>query len=188
MLSGYYHHQEKRGCRGLSDKDILNILESILFVSGDAVDISELSAALEIDTEALKEVIDRIIKQKQEENAGILFTRVEDKLQLCSNMAYASYIESVLQPVKKSRLSQSMLETLAIIAYKQPITRFEIEQIRGVKSNYSVATLIEKGLIVRAGRKKALGNPVLYATSDEFLRHFQLRSLNDLPEISEADQ
>ncbi len=172
----------------MSEKEILNILESILFVSGDAVDLSELAAALEIDVEALKGIVDRLIKQKQEGEAGILLTRVDDKLQLCSNMAYASYIEKVLQPIKKSRLSQSMLETLAIIAYKQPITRFEIEQIRGVKSNYSVATLIEKGLILRAGRKKALGNPMLYTTSDEFLRHFQLRSLDDLPEISEADQ
>lgn len=171
----------------MNEKEILNILESILFVSGDAVDISELAAAMEMDTQDLKEVVDKLIKKNQEEEAGILITRVEDKLQLCSNMVYASYIEKVLQPVKKSRLSQSMLETLAIIAYKQPITRFEIEQIRGVKSNYSVATLIEKGLILRAGRKKALGNPMLYTTNDEFLRHFQLRSLDDLPAISEAD-
>lgn len=171
----------------MNEKEILSILESILFVSGDAVHIPELAAALEMDTQTLNEIIDRLMKQKQEEEAGILFTRVDDKLQLCSNMAYSSYIEKVLQPVKKARLSQSMLETLAIIAYKQPITRFEIEQIRGVKSNYSVATLIEKGMIVRAGRKKALGNPMLYATSDDFLRHFQLRSLNDLPPIKEAD-
>lgn len=171
----------------MSEKEILNILESILFVSGDAVGISELAAAMEMDAQVLTDIVDKLIKQKQEEEAGILLTRVEDKLQLCSNMAYASFVEKVLQPVKKSRLSQSMLETLAIIAYKQPITRFEIEQIRGVKSNYSVATLIEKGLILRAGRKKALGNPMLYTTSDEFLRHFQLRSLDDLPAISEVD-
>ncbi len=172
----------------MSEKEILNILESILFVSGDAVDTCELAEALEMDVSAFNEIVDRLVKQKQEENAGILFARVDSKLQLCSNMAYASYIEKVLQPIKKSRLSQSMLETLAIIAYKQPITRFEIEQIRGVKSNYSVATLIEKGLIVRAGRKKALGNPMLYTTSDDFLRHFQLHSLDDLPPINEAEQ
>lgn len=172
----------------MSEQEILNILESILFVSGDAVELSELAAALEIETDALKKIVDGLIKRKQEENAGVLMTRVENKLQLCSNMAYAPYIEKVLQPVRKSRLSQSMLETLAIIAYKQPITRFEIEQIRGVKSNYSVATLIEKGLIVRSGRKKTLGNPMLYTTNDEFLRHFQLSSLDDLPPIQETNR
>jgi segregation and condensation protein B len=170
----------------LSEQEIINILESILFVSGEAVDIAELAAVLEMETDALKQIADTEIKRRQEEKAGILIMRVDDKLQLCSNMAYATYIESVLQPVKKSRLSQSMVETLAIIAYKQPVTRYEIEQIRGVKSNYSVATLIEKGMILRAGRKKTLGNPVLYTTSDEFLRHFQLRSLDDLPPINEA--
>ncbi len=171
----------------MSGQEIISILESILFVSGDAVDIAELAAALEIETDALAEAVDAEIKRRQQENAGILIARVDDKLQLCSSMAYAPYIERVLQPVKKSRLSQSMIETLAIIAYKQPITRYEIEQIRGVKSNYSVATLIEKGLILRAGKKKTLGNPVLYTTSDEFLRHFQLRSLEDLPPISEVE-
>lgn len=171
----------------MNEQEISNIIESVLFVSGDAVEVTELAAALDMETDAFIDIVDKLIKRRQEENAGILIVRVDDKLQLCSNMAYAPYIEKVLQPVKKARLSQSMLETLAIIAYKQPITRFEIEQIRGVKSNYSVATLIEKGLIVRAGRKKALGNPVLYTTSEEFLRHFQLRSLGDLPEISEAE-
>ncbi len=171
----------------MSEQEIISTIESILFVSGDAVDIAELAAALEIEPDTLKAAVDAEIKRRQQQNSGILITRVDDKLQLCSNMAYAPYIENVLQPVKKSRLSQSMVETLAIIAYKQPITRYEIEQIRGVKSNYSVATLIEKGLILRAGKKKTLGNPVLYTTSDEFLRHFQLRSLDDLPPINEAE-
>lgn len=171
----------------MSEQEMISIIESLLFVSGDAVDISELAAVLETETDTLKAAVDAEIERRQQQPCGILITRVDDKLQLCSNMAYAPYIENVLQPVKKSRLSQSMVETLAIIAYKQPITRYEIEQIRGVKSNYSVAALIEKGLILRAGKKKTLGNPVLYTTSDEFLRHFQLSSLDDLPSISEAE-
>ncbi len=171
----------------MSEQEIISIIDSILFVSGDAVDLTELAAALEIETDTVKAAVDAEIVRRQRQNAGILITLVDNKLQLSSNMAYAPYIESVLQPVKKSRLSQSMVETLAIIAYKQPITRYEIEQIRGVKSNYSVAALIEKGLILRAGKKKTLGNPVLYTTSDEFLRHFQLRSLDDLPPIVEAE-
>lgn len=171
----------------MNEQEIQNRLESILFVSGDAIPVAELAAALEMEPDALGEAAERIIARKRQENAGILMARIGDKLQLCSNTAYAPEIENVLQPVKKSRLSQSMLETLAIIAYRQPVTRYEIEQIRGVRSNYSVATLIEKGLIYRAGKKKTLGNPVLYATSDEFLRHFQLETLSDMPPISEAE-
>lgn len=171
----------------MNEKTIIAALESVLFVAGDAVDIAELAAAFEIEKEFLERIVDNERQRREEEGAGILITKVDEKLQLCTNPQYAPHIEKVLQPVRKSRLSQSMIETLAIIAYKQPITRFEVEQIRGVKSNYSVATLIEKGLIERAGRKKTLGNPMLYVTSDEFLRHFQLDSLNDLPPLKEAE-
>lgn len=171
----------------MNEQQITSALESILFVAGDAIELGGIAAALEIERDTLLDIATRWIQRKSQEGAGILPTRVGDKLQLCSNAANAPYIERVLSPVKKSRLSQCMIETLAIIAYNQPITRFEIEQIRGVKSNYSVATLIEKGLIQRAGRKKALGNPMLYATSDEFLRHFGLDSLEALPPLSGAE-
>ena len=171
----------------MSDNTIISAMESVLFVAGDGVPVAELAAALEIEQERLERIVDEEIERRRENESGILLTRVDDKVQLCSNAQYTPLIEKVLQPVKKSRLSQSLIETLAIIAYKQPITRYEIEQIRGVKSNYSVATLIEKGLITRAGRKKTLGNPVLYVTSEEFLRHFQLRSLDELPPLKEAE-
>lgn len=170
----------------MNDETIQNTLESILFVAGDAVAVSDIANALEIGADTLTGIIDRIAQQKKDAGAGVLLIRVGDKVQLCSNPEYMPSIDKVLQPVKKSRLSQSMLETLAIIAYKQPITRFEIEQIRGVKCNYSVAALIERGLILRSGRKKTLGNPMLYSTSDEFLRHFGLASLDDLPALRQA--
>lgn len=166
---------------------IPDALESILYMAGDAVEISAIAAAFEVDISYLSDVVNKIIQSKQEKNAGLLISRMDDKLQLCTNPAYAPFIESVLAPVKKSRLSQSLLETLAIIAYRQPVTRFEIDQIRGVKSSYSVAMLIEKGLILRAGRKKTLGNPMLYVTSDEFLRHFGLGTLKELPELNTAE-
>ena len=165
-----------------------NILESILFVAGDAVDISDLSHALEIDREKIDAIAEEMICERTEAGSGIQIVRIDDKLQMCTNPDYMPYIDKVLQPVKKSRLSQSLLETLTIIAYKQPVTRFEIEQVRGVQSNYSIATLIEKGLIKRAGRKKTLGNPMLYATSDEFLRHFGISSLDDLPPLKKIDE
>ena len=156
-----------------------------MFVAGDAVSLSDIAAALEIDEVTLARTADEISEQRKQSAEGVLLMRVGDKLQLCSNSEYMSYIDRVLQPVKKTRLTQSTLETLAIIAYKQPITRFEIEQIRGVQCNYSVAMLVERGLVVRVGRKKALGNPMLYATSDEFLRHFGISSLADLPKLKQ---
>lgn len=167
----------------MNEETMAQALESILFMAGDAVELSIVAAAFGVETETLSSLVENIIQKKQDENAGLLIRRVGDKIQLCTNPAYAPYIESVLAPVKKTRLSQSLVETLAIIAYRQPITRFEIEQIRGVQSSYSLATLIERGLIQRAGRKKTLGNPMLYVTSDEFLRHFGLASLDELPEL-----
>ena len=171
----------------MNDKAIKNAIESILFVSGDAVDSDTLAAALDIDKRGVNALADEMIRDKEQSGAGVLIRRVDDKLQMCTNLDYSEQVEKALQPVRKSRLSQSLMETLAIIAYKQPITRFEIEQIRGVRCNYSIATLIERGLVVRAGRKKALGNPMLYATNDEFLRHFGISSLKELPPLQEDE-
>ena len=171
----------------MNDEAIKNAIESILFVSGDAVDTDTLAAALDIDKRGVNALADEMIRDKEQSGAGVLIRRVDDKLQMCTNPDYSEQVEKALQPVRKSRLSQSLMETLAIIAYKQPITRFEIEQIRGVRCNYSIATLIERGLVVRAGRKKALGNPMLYATNDEFLRHFGISSLKELPPLQEGE-
>lgn len=169
----------------MNEIEIKKALESILFVAGDAVSLSDIAVALEIDEITLARMADELAEQKKQAAEGVLLKRVGDKLQLCSNPEYMPYIDRVLQPIKKTRLSQSTLETLAIIAYKQPITRFEIEQIRGVQCNYSVAMLVERGLVTRVGRKKSLGNPMLYATSDEFLRHFGISSLAELPQLKE---
>lgn len=171
----------------MSEDSVKSIIESILFVAGDAVQLPAIAEALEMSCEELTPIIDDMERQKREENAGVLITRVEGGVQLCSNPGNTLYIERVLQPVKKTRLSQSLLETLAIIAYRQPVTRIEIEQIRGVKCNYSVAALIESGLISRAGRKKILGNPMMYVTSDEFLRHFGISAIDELPQLNEAE-
>lgn len=169
----------------MNEIEIKKALESILFVAGDAVPLCEIAAALELDELALARIADEFAEHKKESAEGVLLKRVGDKLQLCSNPEYMPHIDRVLQPIKKTRLSQSTLETLAIIAYKQPITRYEIEQIRGVQCNYSVAMLVERGLVARVGRKKSLGNPMLYATSDEFLRHFGISSLAQLPQLKQ---
>jgi segregation and condensation protein B len=167
----------------MNDAAVKNALFAILFVAGDAVLIADLAVSLEISEKSLRTISDEVIAQQVQENPGILLKRVENKLQLCSNPEYLPSIDKALAPIRKSRLSQSLLETLSIIAYKQPITRFEIEQVRGVACNYSLAMLIEHGLIERKGRKKTLGNPMLYVTNDEFLRHFGIESLKDLPSL-----
>ena len=104
-------------------------------------------------------------------------------VQLATRPDYAPYVEKLLQPVQKQTLSQAVMETLAVIAYRQPVTKAEIEQVRGVKCDYSVQSLVAKGLIEEVGRKEALGRPILYGTTDAFLRHFCLSSLADLPQI-----
>ena len=104
-------------------------------------------------------------------------------MQLATRPDYAPYVEKLLQPVQKQSLSQAVMETLAVIAYRQPVTKGEIEQIRGVKCDYSVQSLVSKGLVEEVGRKEALGRPILYGTTDAFLRHFCISSLADLPEI-----
>ncbi len=172
----------------MNAEEIKKITESILFVAGDTVAVRDIAAALEISEDELKNIIDEMVWDDQQQNRGILIKKVEDSVQLCSNPLYTSYIERVLQPVKKTKLSQSLLETLAIIAYRQPVTRAEIEQVRGVKCNYSVAALIESGLIDRAGRKKTLGNPMMYITSEEFLRHFGISSLDELPPLKQISE
>lgn len=171
----------------MNEQEIKNALMSILFVAGDAVSKTELAASLEISEKELSLIADNIILENSASKSGILLKKLGTKLQLCSNPDYMQYIDKTLAPIRKSRLSQALLETLSIIAYKQPITRIEIEDVRGVACNYSLAMLIEAGLIVRSGRKKTLGNPMLYSTSDEFLRHFGIASLQDLPKINIAE-
>ncbi len=167
----------------MNAEDIKKIIESILFVAGDAVAVKDIAAALEAGEDELGRIIDEMIWDRQQQNSGALIVKVGEGVQLCSNPLYTPYIDRVLQPVKKTKLSQSLLETLAIIAYRQPVTRMEVEQVRGVKCNYSVAALIESGLIERAGRKKTLGNPMMYITSEEFLRHFGISTLEELPPL-----
>lgn len=172
----------------MNAEELKKIIESILFVAGDAVALQDISGALEISEDELKKIIDEMIWDREQQNQGVLIVKVDESVQLCSNPLYTPHIEKALQPVKKTKLSQSLLETLAIIAYRQPITRAEVEQVRGVKCNYSVAALIESGLIERAGRKKTLGNPMMYTTSEEFLRHFGISSLDELPPLKQISE
>lgn len=161
----------------------VGIVEAILFVTGDAVEKREICRAMEITEAQLNETLDALESGYDFERRGLRLLRFGTHVQLATRTDYATYVEKLLQPVQKQSLSQAVMETLAVIAYRQPVTKAEIEQVRGVKCDYSVQALVTRGLIEEVGRKEALGRPILYGTTDAFLRHFCISSLSDLPEI-----
>ena len=117
-----------------------------------------------------------------------MLKRFGDKVQLATRPLYSEDVLRLLQPVQQQSLSQAAMETLAVVAYKQPVTRAEVEQIRGVKCDYSLQSLMMKGLIQEAGRKDTIGRPILYATTDMFLSHFGIQGLEDLPPLPETEK
>ena len=161
----------------------VGIVEAILFVTGNAVEKKDICRAMEISEAELEETLDALESGYDFERRGLRLLRFGAHVQLATRPDYAPYVEKLLQPVQKQSLSPAVMETLAVIAYRQPVTKAEIEQIRGVKCDYSVQSLVAKGLIEEVGRKEALGRPILYGTTDAFLRHFCLTSLSELPEI-----
>ena len=154
---------------------LTNIIESILFVSGTQVAVSDIAEKLEITDKEVETVVKKL-KEKYTEESGIQLLTFNKKLQFCSNPAYAEEVSSVLNPIKEKELSKSMLEVAAIIAYKQPVTRIDLEELRG-NSEYAVQKLLELGIIEPVGRKDAVGKPVLFGTTDKFLKRFQISTV-----------
>ena len=168
------------------EKNLPNIIEGILFVAGNAVESSAIIEKLNISKEDLDEALEALdAKYSEDSGSGINLLRVGEKLQLCTNPNYAESISDVLNPIRERTLSKTALETIAIIAYQQPITKLEIENIRGVSSDYAIQLLLTHNLIEVVGRKDVVGNPLLFGTTDEFLKRFELQSLNDLPKYEE---
>ena len=151
--------------------NLSNILESILFVSGNPVPIDIISEKLGVSTKEVQDAAKKL-QERYSEKSGLRLLIFNKKLQLSSNPEYVKSVESVLNPIKEKELTNAMLETLAIVAYKQPVTRVEIEEIRGVDCTYSVQNLTRLGLIEAVGRKESIGKPLLFATTDEFLKRF----------------
>lgn len=158
-----------------------NILESILFVSGEAVAISDITSKIDATKSEIKAAVKKL-KNKYNENSGIQLLEFNDKLQFSSNSQYVDSVAAVLNPIRERKLSKSTLETASIVAYKQPVTRLEIEQIRGVNSDYAINILLEHNLITIVGRKDTVGKPVLFGTTDDFLKRFNISSLDELPD------
>jgi len=163
---------------------LANVIESILFVAGNAIEEKDICEKLEISTEQLAQAIDILIDRFSGES-GINLLRFNGKLQFASNSNYVNEVSVVLNPIREKELTKAMLETLAIIAYKQPITRIEIEEMRGVDCTYAVSNLSKLNMIQIVGRKDSIGKPLLFGTTDEFLKRFDLLSVEQLPKYED---
>ena len=168
--------------------ELAKIIEAILFVSGEPVQLGAVARALEVTELEVSAAADELASDYDYNRRGICLKRFGSHIQLSTRPDYAPQIEKLLQPIQKQSLSQAALETLAVVAYKQPVTRLDIEAVRGVKCDNSVQSLMNKGLIEEVGRKETLGRPILYGTTDAFLSHFGLTSLEDLPQPPESQQ
>ena len=158
-------------------------IEAILFAMGNSVDLATIAQALELDKAAARQLIEEMIERYKEEDRGIQIIELEDAYQLCTKKEYYEQLIRIAMHPKKPVLTDVMLETLYIIAYKQPVTRAEIEKIRGVKSDFAVNKLMEYDLVRELGRLDAPGRPILLGTTEEFLRSFGVRNLEELPDM-----
>lgn len=165
--------------------NLKEIIKATLFISGEGVATEDIMSKLEIDKKTFNKALDEL-KQELSGNCGIHLIEYKDKIQLCSNPNYAEQISVVLNPIREKALTKAALETVAIIAYKQPITKLEIEEIRKINSaDYAIQVLLDNKMIQIVGRKDAVGKPYMFGTTDEFLKRFNLKDLNELPDYEE---
>lgn len=160
------------------------VLEAILFTMGESVEIDRLASVIEEDKETTRGLLEEMATEYQAEGRGIGLTTLDDAVQLCTKGELYEYLIKIAKTPKKFVLTDTLLETLSIIAYKQPVTRLEIERVRGVSCDHAVNKLIEYDLIAEVGRMDAPGRPLLFGTTEQFLRSFGVKSLDDLPELS----
>lgn len=161
------------------------MIEGILFSMGTSVSKKQMKAALEVDDALLDYLIDQLKREYERSDRGIRLLELNDAYQLCTKPEYYEALIRIVNHPKKPKLTDVMLETLSIIAYKQPVTKQEIEAIRGVKCDHPVNKLLEYNLICEAGRLDAVGRPILFKTTEEFLRYFGVSSVKELPVIQE---
>ena len=161
-------------------KEIAKIIEGVLFVSGEGVEIDEFKTRFDINDREFNKCLD-ILKEKYDEKSGINIIQYKKKVQLCSNPEIADNIAEILNPIRERSLTKAAMETVAIIAYKQPVTRLEIENIRGSSSDYAIQLLQSNNLIEVVGRKDTVGKPLLFGTTENFLKRFELESIENLP-------
>lgn len=161
------------------------IIESILFTMGESVELSKIAMAIEHDEATTRKVIHQMMDKYEVENRGIRIVELEDSFQMCTKTEMYEYLIKIAKQPKRYVLTDVLLETLSIIAYKQPVTKLEIEKIRGVKSDHAVNKLVEYNLACEVGRLDAPGKPLLFGTTEEFLRRFSIQSVDDLPSLNQ---
>lgn len=167
-----------------TEKELLGAVEAILFAMGESVSLSKIASAIGKDETEAKRLLEELKKQYQKKERGIQLIELEDSYQLCTKPELYDYLIQVAKQQKKHVLTDVLLETLAIVAYKQPVTKIEIEKIRGVKSDHAVNKLVEYDLVCEVGRLDAPGKPLLFGTTEEFLRRFGVQSVEELPSIA----
>lgn len=165
------------------EKEQEAVIEAVLFTMGGSVELGQLAVALGESRETAKAAVERLAERYRKSKGGMEITRLDDSYQMCTRACYYENLIRVAAAPKKQVLTDVVLETLSIIAYKQPVTKMEIEKIRGVKSDHAVNRLVEYNLVYEAGRLDAPGRPALFATTEEFLRRFGVGSVQDLPDI-----
>lgn len=158
-------------------------VEAVLFAMGDAVSVDKLAAAIGHDTETTRKLVHQMMDRYNSREGGLEIIELEDSFQLCTRKEYYDTLIKVAKQPKKYVLTDVQLEVLSIVAYKQPVTRQEVEKIRGVNSDHALNRLVEYGLVGEAGRLDAPGRPILFGTTEEFLRNFGVRSTEELPSI-----
>lgn len=165
-------------------KKIMSVIEAVLFAMGDSVEMGKLVHVLEVSEKEIRETVAEMNDQYEKSGHGIYIAELEDSFQLCTKPELYEYLIKVAKAPRKYVMSDTLLETLSIIAYKQPVTRLEIEKIRGVSCDHAVNRLLEFNLIQELGRLDAPGRPLLFGTTEEFLRTFGVKSLGDLPTLN----
>ncbi len=164
--------------------NLTNIIEAIVFASGEAVPVKFIVEKLGCSVKDVNKCVDEL-KEKYNEESGVQILVFNGKLQFASNPKYKQQISEVLIPIKEKEFTKTILECAALIAYKQPVTKPELEEIRQVSCDYAIHTLLELEMIVPCGRKDAVGKPIMYATTDNFLKRFKLNSIDELPDYDE---
>lgn len=165
-------------------KQIEGVIEAILFTMGDSVEVSKIAKAIEHDVDTTRKIVRNMMDRYKDEDRGICIIELEDSFQMCTKKEMYEYLIRIAKQPKRYVLTDVVLETLSIIAYKQPITKIEIEKIRGVKSDHAVNKLVEYNLVAEVGRLDTPGRPILFGTTEEFLRRFSVQSVDDLPGIT----
>ena len=172
----------------MDEREQIGIIESIMFMAGEPVTLKDIAALFEISENAARNLMENAINCFDFERRGLQIICLADNYQLVTRSEYSVWIDKFTGVDRKKQLPTSLVETVAVLAYKQPITRAEIEYVRGVKCDYAVKKLLEFGLIEQAGKKDVPGKPFLYVTTPKFLRTFGISSLEELPEVKVKEE